>query len=199
MLMVVNAIVCLGQEMTEQTVKASINAIKLDARYLYGDATMPSQEESKEQARLYLMDSIKESLSDIEINMGAISYLTHMRLNMFRTLAYIRKDTLGNIAEGSSWSAEDEDLIKDALSTASSMENLLDRCQDRFSINEVTFETDDQTLMKSHMVLFKGKKIVSAYTPADSDGIRTEILTGVRSRRIDYSSNDKVYYISLKK
>lgn len=197
--MAISAIICLGQEMNEQEVKASINAIKLDVQYLYGDATMPGKEESEEQARLYLMDGIHQLHPGLEVDMELIRYLTHMRLNMFRTLAYIRKDTLGNIAEGSSWSAEDEDLIKDALSTASSMENLLDRCQDRFSINEVTFETDDQTLMKSHMVLFKGKKIVSAYTPADSDGFRTEILTGVRSRRIDYSSNDKVYYISLKK
>lgn len=49
-----------GVMMAQKTEAKQINMIKLDGRYLYGEATMPTEAEAKEAADITLINYINE-------------------------------------------------------------------------------------------------------------------------------------------
>lgn len=91
-----------GALYAQKTEAKQINIIKLDGRYLYGEATMPTEAEAKEAADItlinYINDKLKEHHIDRRLGLDGLEqtqYITVKKGNNIRVFAYVESSVYG--------------------------------------------------------------------------------------------------------
>ena len=92
----------IGSVSAQKTEAKQINMIKLDGRYLYGEATMPTEAEAKEAADItlinYINDKLKEHHIDRRLGLDGLEqtqYITVKRGANIRVFAYVECSVYG--------------------------------------------------------------------------------------------------------
>ncbi len=92
----------IGSMSAQKTEAKQINMIKLDGRYLYGEATMPTEAEAKEAADItlinYINDKLKEHHIDRRLGLDGLEqtqYITVKRGANIRVFAYVECSVYG--------------------------------------------------------------------------------------------------------
>lgn len=194
--LLLSALVAIAQNGERET-KAQISRIKLDSSYLYGDATMPTQEEAQAEALAFLLESAKEFDATLTIDQSKIKYLSHMRIDMYRSFAYICKDELNDATSERRFSPEAIAELSSRLASLKSINELKSIEDESIVIEELSLGTEELTLKNSFLILFKGRSITRMFSPVAEDMKRTDLRSGEKCDRIDYSRDEKVVYIAV--
>ncbi len=108
-----------GVMMAQKTEAKQINMIKLDGRYLYGEATMPTEAEAKEAADItlinYINDKLKEHHIDRRLGLDGLEqtqYITVKRGTNIRVFAYVECSVYGILSSSSQTAAVAEEPQK---------------------------------------------------------------------------------------
>lgn len=108
-----------GVMMAQKTEAKQINMIKLDGRYLYGEATMPTEAEAKEAADItlinYINDKLKEHHIDRRLGLDGLEqtqYITVKRGANIRVFAYVECSVYGIPSSSSQTAAVAEEPQK---------------------------------------------------------------------------------------
>lgn len=103
----------------QKTEAKQINMIKLDGRYLYGEATMPTEAEAKEAADItlinYINDKLKEHHIDRRIGLDGLEqaqYISVKRGNNIRVFAYVESSVYGIPASGAQTAAVPQTTVE---------------------------------------------------------------------------------------
>lgn len=85
-----------------------------------------------------------------------------------------------------------------SLAKAKELNDIISICGDRMTMDELSLDTDDSVIKESFIFVVRYRMIVSAYGPTEADGMRVDLHSGARTRKMDYSPKDKVYCLRMK-
>lgn len=195
-----------AQENDEVALRVRIADIKMDERYLYGDATMKDRDEAEAFACLLLSDEAEKYGLSFEPKLEDVTILSHKRGSMWRVFAYICKDSITGVYRHSVRDGMNdgvlllEELLCSAKTIASlSLEVEKNEVSSTITMGRVDNGTDPGLIEASYIVVSDSQngKIKVALSPLDGDSMRTNVKTGEKQSNINYKRGDVVSWIHL--
>lgn len=194
----------------QESILAQMNAVKLDAGYIYGSCAMGSPEKARQEALKDLFDRLQDSLSKWEFKAilkaetcpdSLIHILTLSKSDSYcRALAYISKKELSladhQLAQEFAIAGKQDKaraLVKQFVS-AGSTQQLKGQIKesglgDMVKYGQLTIDTPQEYVDNGFLVYHDrgSDRVLEIMTPRDSSGVRRNLQTGQRSDPLAYS------------
>lgn len=186
---------------------AQANAIKLDGRYLYGEATLPDRDSAFAEAVRCLDESIQKWSDghDVTFDDTALSTIVHSRSNRYRAFVYVAKTEIQQVEADAGPQQEMPDR-KDIISkfgeliTIKPLLGILESAKWKGWLQGGLLEFDTPQYIVDGSYLFlcdKNDKIYAILTPQDESGKRTNFRTGEEDNVFNYR-NMNIFWFYLK-
>lgn len=186
---------------------SKVNAIKLDGRYLYGEATLPDRDSALIEAARCLDEAIQKWSDghDATFDDSAVSAIVHGRSSRYRAFVYIAKSDIKKIREDVEARGEIPDKtdivskFKD-LVTIKPLLNILksEQLSGGFQGGFLDFDTPQNIVNGSYLfVCDRNDNIIAVLTPQDELGGRTNFRTGKEDTVFNYR-NMNIFWFYIK-
>ena len=183
------------------------NAIKLDGRYLYGEATLPDRDSAMVEAARCLDEAIREwsDGQEIKYDDSEVSVIVHGRSSRYRAFVYVAKSEIQQVEADAGPQQEmpdRKDIISKfgELNTIKPLLGTLESAKWKGWLQGGLLEFDTPQYIVDGSYLFlcdKNDKIYAILTPQDESGKRTNFRTGEEDNVFNYR-NMNIFWFYLK-
>ena len=176
-----------------------ISEIKRDSLFVYGDATMPSEAEARNQALRLLL---REIPAGARLDTTLVSYLLHRRGEMTRAFAYVARTELQSaqperVADTGQQVRFLEEILRTARDVAELESCLLEHGHEGIRIETLEENTSGKDLEESYILVCLGSKIQAVFSPVGSGHLRRRLQTGEMTNRIMYKKGDIIRWVHI--
>lgn len=186
----------------DEVIVSRINAIKMDAGYLYGEYTDRdlSKAESLAVADLFHMfDLYSRDNKDVGIDSSKISLLQHSRGKNFRVFAYVPVDSLKTVLDALQLNIKQFENKLTSVRNWNEVMNVvhMDAYSSFFTCGVVDMTVDENILMGSYVIVTRGanRNVIGVYCPVSDSMTRKELISGMECRSIGFNKGDTIFWL----